>query len=130
MSFSDTYSWTYVQTPGTTSSSGSITLVGDSQVNLDMNVNANVAINANVSIIKNNLQSLLLTCDQTVTLKTTGASFPQDTINLQAGVPYIWTVNLATVFACPFSANIVAIQVNNTPSAVNANFKLRSVLNN
>jgi hypothetical protein len=130
MSFSDALSVTYVQTPGTTAAQSTITLTGDAQNNLDLVVNANAVVNANVSIIKNNLQSLLIMCDQTITLKTFGTSFPQDTLNISANVPYVWTVNTGTVFACPLTNNIVAVQVNNTPSAVACNFKLRSCLNN
>lgn len=129
MSFQDAFTVGYAQTPGTTAFQGTITLTGDAQNNLDMNVAANTRVNANVSIIRNNLQSLLLTCDQNITLKSTGASFPQDTLNIQGNVPYVWTVNVGSVFACPFTNNVVAVEVNNATNVACA-FKLRSCLNN
>lgn len=131
MSFSDSVAINYTQSPGAQVVSSTITLVGNSQQNTDLVVNANAEARANVSIIKADIQSLLLYCDQSITLKTNSSGSPQDTLNVQANVPYVWTVNTASIFACPFSNNVTAIFVN-TAAVVNvqSNFKLRLIANN
>lgn len=131
MSFQDTWALSYTQAPGAQVVSTSITLTANSQQNTDLLVNANSEVRANVSIIKADIQSLLLFCDQSITLKTNSSSAPQDTLNVQANVPYVWTVNTASIFACPFSNNVSAIFVN-TAAVVNvqSNFKLRLIANN
>jgi len=133
MSFSDALSVAYTQTPGAQVVSSTITLVGDTQENLDVNatVGPNVLTNAAINLIKADIQSLLLTCDQNIMLYTNNplGSTPQDTLNITANVPYVWTVNTGTVFSCPFSNNVTKVFVNNTVN-VNAQFKLRSILNN
>lgn len=131
MSFQDTWALSYTQSPGAQVVSTSITLTANSQQNTDLQVNANSEARANVSIIKADIQSLLLYCDQSITLKTNSSGSPQDTLNVQANVPYVWTVNTASIFACPFSNNVTAIFVN-TAAVVNvqSNFKLRLIANN
>lgn len=131
MSFSDAVSVAYTQSPGAQVVSSTITLVGDTQENLDVNANVgpNVLTNAAVNLIKADIQSLLLVCDQNIVLYTNSSSAPQDSLNITANVPYVWTVNTGTIFSCPFSNNVTKVFVNNTVN-VNANFKLRSILNN
>jgi hypothetical protein len=131
MSFSDNWALSYTQTPGAQVVSTSITLVGNTQENVDLLVNANSQTECDVQLFKANLQALLIFCDQSITLKTNSSGAPQDTLNVQANVPYVWTVNLNSIFACPFSNNVSKLFVN-TVAVVNvqSNFKLRSIANN
>lgn len=131
MAFQDTWSTSYTQSPGAQVISTSITLTGNTQENVDLNVNANSEVRCNVSLTRDDLQSLLIYCDQSITLKTNSSGAPQDTLNVLANVPYVWTVNTASIFACPFSNNVTAIFVN-TDAVVNvqSNFKFRSIANN
>ena len=128
MSFTDSVSMA-VQIPGGTPYSGTLTLVGNTEENVDAPVNANSQVEVDIQLIKANLQFLFLFCDQTITLKTNSSGAPQDTLNITANVPYVWTVNLVPIFACPFSNNVTKIFVNSTVN-VAANFILRSVANN
>ncbi len=130
MSFSDSLSTSFV-TPAGQVYSGTLTLTGNTEHNLDLVCNAgpNVLTNALCNIVKSDIQALFLFCDQSITLYTNSSGAPQDSLAINANVPYSWTVNLAPVFSCPFSNNITAVFVNNTVN-VSCTFKLRSVENN
>lgn len=131
--FSDTVALSYTQTPGSQVITSTITLVGDTQQNLDVNAAAgpNVLTNAAINLIKADIQSLLIFSSQTIILYTNNplGSAPQDTLSVSANVPYIWTVNTGSIFACPFSNNITKVFVNNTVNVV-ANVSIRTALVN
>lgn len=133
MAFSDLVAMSYTQTPGSQVISSSITLVGDTQENQDINAAAgpNVLTNAAINLIKADIQSLLLFSNQTIILYTNNplGSAPQDTLSISANVPYYWTVNTGSVFACPFSNNVTKVFVNNTAN-IAANVVIRSILVN
>lgn len=132
MSFTDTFSVNYTQSPGAAPVfSGSITLTGGNQENVDIAGNAGpgVLTNSICAVTKSKLLSLLLVCDQNITLYTNSSSAPQDTLNISANIPYYWSINIATIFTCPFSNNVTEVFVNNQ-SNVACNFKLRTVQNN
>lgn len=131
MSFTDSFTAQYTQSPGATPYSGTLSNTGANQENLDLPATAGpgVLTNAQVIVTKAKLLSLLLVCDQTITLFTQSSSAPQDTLNITANVPYYWSVNVGSVFACPFSNNVSLVFVNNLTNVI-ANFKMRTVQNN
>ena len=126
MSFTHTLTQSYATNVGTVTSA-TLTFTGDSEDDLDVAVPAN-ATNQNYAIgfTKSALQSLLITCDQAVTIKTNSSSSPQDTIALAANTPVIWYATSGAT--CPFSGNVTALYVTN-PATVAANLKIRALEN-
>lgn len=84
--------------------------ITDQQVNVAMDVSA--------------IQSLLMTSDQDLTVETNSATVPDDTINLKANVPYLWTVD--GYFANLLATDVVALFLTNSSGEL-ANFDLECV---
>jgi hypothetical protein len=126
VSFTHTLTQSYATNVGTVTSA-TLTFTGDSEDDLDVAVPAN-ATNQNYAIQFNKtaLQSILITCDQAVTIKTNSSSSPQDTINLGANTPVIWYA--ASGATSPFAGNVTGIYVTN-PANVAANLKIRGLEN-
>jgi len=74
-----------------------------------------------------NIRSMVLFCDQNVTLKTNSTSSPQDTINLVAGKEVVFTSDGAAGGAVPFAGNVTKFYITNG-GLKDANFKFRALL--
>ncbi len=87
---------------------------------------ANVQIH--VALTKANLKSVVMKCDQAVTIYTNDLSSgsPQDTIPLTAGQAKIWTLQTDGSGACPFSDNVTTMYVSN-PGGTVANLQIRGI---
>jgi len=60
---------------------------------------------------KDNVQALLMVCDQDVTLETNSDSAPDDTLAFKANVPLIWHVDMPN--DNPFSADVASFFLTN-----------------
>lgn len=91
-------------------------------------VAAGANIQIHVALTKANLKSVVLKCDQAVTIYTNDISSgsPQDTIPLTAGQAKIWTLQTDGSGACPFSGNVTTMYVTN-PGGVAANLQIRGI---
>jgi len=69
------------------------------------------------------LQSIFISSDQNITLKTNSTSAPSDTKNITAGDPY-----LATGISAPFSADVTTAYFTN-PGTTAANVQVRCLTN-
>lgn len=101
------------------------TYSGDAQESLDVDVadsetDFEIAFQLDVSQI----QSIYIVSDQDVTLETNNGSSPAETINLLAGVPYVWATGdyLANLLA----TDITALFVTNASGSA-ARFQLEVV---
>lgn len=70
------------------------------------------------------IESIIIICDQDLTLKTNNATTPVDTLDLLAGLPYIWTVD--SYFENKLTTDITALFVTNASGKV-ANLHLEEV---
>ncbi len=129
--FTDTVSISY-QTPAGVAAAVTTAYTGNTEQNASSLCNINATTEIDVTFIKANLQSLLLYCDQTITLKTNSSGAPQDTLNVKANVAFVWNTDLASIFTCPFSNNVTKFFVVGASANVNATctFNFRSVQNN
>lgn len=79
----------------------------DSETNLDIAVaDEATALQANVAIDVSALKSLYIASDQDVTIETNSSGSPDDTIEITANVPLIWTPDCG--FDCPLTADVTA----------------------
>lgn len=64
------------------------------------------------------LQQIFISSDQPITIKTNSSGSPQDTLNVAANVPFLWSAGGG--FASPFAGNVTALYIAN-PASVAAN---------
>jgi hypothetical protein len=78
---------------------------------------------AAISVAK--VQSLMICSDQPGMVQTNDPNTPQDTINLRANVPVIWTIN--SFWPCVFRVDVSKLFLTNTgPAAANTKIRLLS----
>jgi len=89
---------------------------------------AGTNVQIHVAFTVANLKSVVLQCDQAVTIYTNNpsGSSPQDTIPLVAGQAKIWTLQTDGSGACPFAGNVTTMYVTN-PGGTVANLKIRGI---
>lgn len=104
------------------------TVVGAQQgVDIDTQILPEVQNEYDVNVVTANLQSLLIYCDQPITLLTNDPASPASTINVKGNVPLVWTLN--SFWAHPFSVGTISkIFVTNSGSAT-GNLKIRMLSN-
>ena len=86
---------------------------GNTQVNFEQSIaalttNQNFILALDVSQIK----FIVLKSDQALTIKTNSSGSPTDTINLLAGVPYVWVYN-ANYNSLLLTGDVTSIYVTN-----------------
>lgn len=64
-----------------------------------------------------NLTDVFLVATQNCTIKTNSTGSPSNTINLVAGIPFVWEVS-AGYYACPFTVNVTTAFLTCTPATV------------
>jgi len=80
-----------------------------------------------ITLVVASLKSLVLYCDQIVTLKTNSTSAPQETIVMAALTEIVWTTDgLAGRTTIPFAGNITKFYISNA-GAKDANFQFRAL---
>jgi hypothetical protein len=122
MSFTHTLTQGYATNVGTVATA-TLSFTGDAEDDLDVAVPASTTNQTYaMTINKTAVQSMLIYCDQSATIKTNSATSPQDTISLSAGVPVIW--NTSSGATEPISGNVTSLYVTNSNS-VTANLKIR-----
>lgn len=91
--------------------SGQYTETGATESNIDENYPA-ASTNTLLTIAFNyaNIQNIELVASQDMTIKTNSSGAPDDTINLKAGNPLVWSKS-ASYFANPFTANVTALYI-------------------
>jgi hypothetical protein len=80
---------------------------------------------ANVPLDISQIQSILITADQDLTLKTNSSGSPDDTIALKAGIPFHWIKNSGITL--PFAADVTNWYVTNA-SGVATTLKIRALV--
>jgi hypothetical protein len=100
------------------------TVVGAQQgVDIDTTILPEAQNEYDVNVVTANVQSLLIFCDQPITLLTNDAASPASTINVKGNIPLVWTLN--SFWAHPFTvATITKIFVTNNGGAT-GNLKIR-----
>lgn len=93
--------------PGSEPSSQQAAVTGGLENNLSESIpdeSADLAVGWNVD--QSEIQSLYISSDQDVTIKTNSDSVPDDTFALKANQPIAWAVD--DVGACPITADVTA----------------------
>lgn len=109
---------TTINADGSNPVSGQVMDVGSN--NLSSNVSipaASTGFATNIAFNGVNLQSLILTSNQNITLLINSTGSPFATINLLANVPFVWSKS-AGYFANPLNTNVTNIYVNSTSAAL------------
>jgi hypothetical protein len=106
------------------------TIVDDSEIpSFDGQIAAATSnVQIHVAFTQANLKSVVMKCDQAVTIYTNNpsGSSPQDTIPLVAGQARIWTLQTDGSGACPFSGNVTTMYVSNAGGTI-ANLQIRGI---
>ena len=114
------------QDAGNESVSQQEAVVADLETNLDVAIaDGQTAKQINVAIDISALKLLFISSDQDVTIETNNSSTPDDTIEITANVPLIWTPDCG--FACPLTEDVAAMYLANA-SGEEAAFKVRLLL--
>lgn len=117
---------TYTDATGTIKSIVS-TYTADCELGVDDTVNAGATDKEFDAVVtKDNILSMVITCDKAVTVKTNSDTSPQDTISLAAGQAIIWANDHTET--CPFTGNVTKFYVTNAGSAA-ARFQFAVLLN-
>jgi len=104
---------------------GSKTYSGDAESKLEVAIADSVTDQqVNVAIDVTAVKSILMTSDQDLTVETNDGTTPTDTINLIAGVPYLWTTD--QYFTNLLTADVTALYLTNSSGAT-ANFDMECV---
>lgn len=117
------YSWTNGGTPVT----GTVTSTGEAELNLEATVpgSGNVVIAADVDVSA--LESLMVTCDGTITLATNDDGTPDDTFTITANVPMVWTADCG--LPNPFASTVDVTSFKATKgTATDATLKIKILL--
>jgi hypothetical protein len=123
MSFTHTIGLLYT-TNGQSVTSANLTQTGNEEFDIDAAIPpATVNFEYDVAFTLSTVRSILLTCDQAITIKTNSSGSPQETITLTAGQAIVWQTG-ATLGAGPFAASITKFFLSNAGTAT-ANFKAR-----
>jgi hypothetical protein len=119
MSFTQTFNFSW--TDGATPLTASVVTTGSLEQNFSGSVAANTANNAlSLDWTSAALQSVWMSSNQAVTIKTNNTSAPQDTIVLAANQPLAWYTGSGAT--SPFSNNVTEVYATNgtnTNAAVN-----------
>lgn len=100
-----------------TSLSASANEVGTSEINIDVSLPASTTdYDLVIAFNYANLQSIILLSDQNLMIQTNSGSAPDNTINLVAGRPLIWSKSSA-YFSNLFTANVTHFYLTCTPAA-------------
>lgn len=80
----------------------------DSESRLDVLVSDGAtALQINVAIDVSALKALFICADQDLTIETNSSGSPDDTLEIKADVPLVWTPDCG--YACPLSADVAAL---------------------
>jgi hypothetical protein len=123
--FTHTIGTTY-KTAALTVASTTRTYTSDDEVNTSVAVAASTT-NHEVDVVVDvsQIKSMVLYCDQAVTLKTNSTGSPADTIALAAKKEVIWAYD--HLEACPLTTDVTKFFITNSNSAV-ANFVFSALL--
>lgn len=101
------------------------TELGNSEINLDIQLAASSTnVLATVAFTAANVQSCVLIADHNMTIKTNSSGSPADTINLVAGIPWVYSKS-AGYSASPFGTNVTAFYLTCTPAT---RFQMKALL--
>lgn len=108
--------------------SGTESVPADGSVTLDVTVAGSTTNESHaLAITTAKLRSFFLISSQNVTIKTNSTGSPNNTWNLIAGVPFVWSAD-AAYFTNPVSANITTIYITNS-GTTSARVRLRAGVN-
>lgn len=100
-------------------------ITADLETNLDVAIaDGQTAKQINVAIDVSALKLLFISSDKDVTIETNNSSTPDDTIEITANVPLLWTPDCG--FACPLSADVATLYLANA-SGAEAALKIRTL---
>ncbi len=115
MPYTHKQNFSITSTSGVTSLSGSDSETGNTELTFDVNLAASTTNQLQaMTFTYASLQSVVLLATQNCTIKTNSTGSPPTTINLIAGIPFVWNVS-SGYFANPFSAaNVTAFYLSCT----------------
>ncbi len=99
---------------------------GGTEKNLDKSMAVGTDTAVAFTLDRTILQSLCLSSDVALTIKTNSSGSPTDTIVLVAGQALVWTLATDTLAKCPITATITSLFITNAAGGPAA-FKLRSL---
>ena len=100
-----------------------VTLTGSEELNISASIAGNTTNEQHaLAFTQSLLQSIYISSDQALTLKTNSSSVPQDTLTIAANKPFCWYSGCG--IANPFANNVTSLFVTNAGStAANLNIK-------
>ena len=101
------------------------TYSASSRVSLDETAPDSATTQFNVAIDVSAVKSFFLVSDQDVIFETNDASTPDDTINLAAGVPYIWNTDSYDTFL--LGTDVTDVHITNA-SGSSARIQLEAIV--
>jgi hypothetical protein len=96
-------------------------------VDIDTTIAPGVQIEFDVMVIIDNVQSLLIFCDQPAELLTNDAAAPASTIPIKGNVPIIWTLN--SFWSLPLEGSVVNKIFVTNQGPVEGHLKIRMLAN-
>lgn len=103
------------------------TVSGSQEKNIDKSVAVGTDTLVPYTLDRSILQSLVISSDVALTIKTNSSGSPTDTIVLTAGQALMWAFATDGLTACPITANITALYVTNAAGGPAA-LKIRALL--
>lgn len=107
--------------------SQSVSLTALEELNFDFTLAASTTNQQiNLAFVKADLQSIFISSNQTITLKTNSTGSPQDTLTITAGDPFQWDINSG--IPNPFAGSVTTAYLTNG-TASGANVSIRTLTN-
>jgi hypothetical protein len=98
---------------------------GDAQASVDVSIpDSSTDMLVNFALDVSQIKAIYIKSDQDITLETNNGTTPDDTINLTAGVPYIWTTD--SYDTCKLTTDVTALYATNS-SGSEANLQIEVV---
>ena len=97
----------------------------DGEENREVSVAANTTVQVVLALDYTQIASLYMHSDQALTVESNDDTTPDDTINLVANLPLMWSTN--AYLTNPFTANLTDLYLTND-GASTATFKLRLMI--
>lgn len=111
-----------IRTDGGNALSGSITEIGATELKINNQFATGTNVSHAIAFTAANLQSFEMLSNQDMTIKTNSSGAPDNTFNLKAGMPFMWSKS-AGYFSNPFTANVTVFYVTNAvPTLLQAKF--------
>lgn len=105
----------------------SVSFQASEELNFDFSLAANTTNQqVNLAFTKADLQSIFISSDQDITIKTNSSGSPQDTLTITAGNPFEW--DATSGIANPFAGSVTTAYFTNGTST-NANVSVRTLTN-